>query len=162
MVPAAGPASGPGAFQGPVAWAPPEQRNQPGFNSFSPQPEPTTEPPAPHVRNGRVLAAVLAAAVLLLVVPLGIVWLLTGGEDSTFDPAVGACVKQEGSSGAVTAKCGDQGAFKVVSKVDSPTKCADQTQPYIDVKASGGDKRVLCLGPASSAATPGPATTSGG
>ena len=118
---------------------PPQTEREPGERS-----EP--DAPAPQVRNGRVLAAVLAAALLLLVVPLGIVWLVTRPGDDAFNPNVGECVKQSGS-GAVVAACSEQGAFSVAAKVDNQDQCADKTQPHIVVTGSGGKKQVLCLVP---------------
>ncbi|MEK8108759.1 hypothetical protein NKG94_35305 [Micromonospora sp. M12] len=76
------------------------------------------------MRNGRVLAAVLIAAVLILAVPLGLLLLLgkVGGDDSpAFNPAVGTCVKRSGEGGASAADCGESGAFTIVSKVDART-----------------------------------------
>ncbi|MEV4662415.1 hypothetical protein AB0J85_10715 [Micromonospora echinofusca] len=157
--PTAAPTSG-GAF--PAAFPPPPQ--QPGpwdqggpeqeqnrFDSFKPIAEPKAEPaPTPKVRNGRVLAAVLVAAVLILAVPLGLLMLLgkVGGDDPApaFDPAVGSCVKKSGES-AAAAQCGEAGAFTVVSKVDAKDKCADPTQPHVELQG-GGTNRVLCLKPA--------------
>ncbi|MEU4776296.1 hypothetical protein, partial [Micromonospora sp. NPDC023633] len=149
-----------GAF--PPAFPPPPQQSGPSwdqggseqdqsrFDSFKPIAEPKTEAPTPKVRNGRVLAAVLVAAVLILAVPLGLLMLLgkVGGEDKAppFDPAVGSCVKKSGES-AAAAQCGEAGAFTVVSKVDAKDKCADPTQPHIVLKG-GGANRVLCLKPA--------------
>jgi hypothetical protein len=103
------------------------------------------EQPVPQVRNGRVLLAVLCAAVLLLVVPLGIVWLATRSSGPSFE--VGSCVRRSGSE-AVAAECDESGAFTVVSKVDSQDKCTDPPgQPYV-VIADGGKESVLCLRPA--------------
>ncbi|WDZ86116.1 LppU/SCO3897 family protein [Micromonospora cathayae] len=122
------------------------------FDAFKPDAAEAkpAEPPAPKVRNGRVLMAVLTAAVLILVVPLGLLMLLgkIGGSDNppAFSPAVGSCVKQSGN-GAVAAGCGDQGAFKVVSRVDNQSKCADPAQPHVVLPGNGAD-RVLCLAPA--------------
>lgn len=137
----------------PEAWGQDEESEQAGrFDSFKPEAEPKAEPPTPKVRNGRVLLAVLTAAVLLLVVPLGALWLLGkfGGDDApAFDPAVSSCVKQSGNS-AVPANCGDPGTFSVVSKVDAREKCADKSQPYVVLPGSG-PTRVLCLKPAAAA-----------
>ncbi|WBB78221.1 hypothetical protein O7606_18510 [Micromonospora sp. WMMD882] len=128
------------------------EANQGRFDAFKPEaetPKPA-EPPTPKVRNGRVLAAVLTAAVLILVVPLGLLMLLgkIGGSDAppAFNPAVGSCVKQSGA-GAVAAGCGDEGAFKVVSRVDAKEKCADQAQPHVVLPGDAAN-RVLCLAPA--------------
>jgi hypothetical protein len=103
------------------------------------------EQPAPQIRNGRVLLAVLCAAVLLLVVPLGIVWLLTRSSGPSFD--VGSCVRRSGSE-AVAAQCSDSDAYTVVAKVDNQTKCTDPPgQPYV-VVSDGSKNNVLCLRPA--------------
>ncbi|MFG1886565.1 hypothetical protein ACGFIR_01670, partial [Micromonospora sp. NPDC049051] len=156
--PAAEPAPG-GGF--PPAFPPPQQpgsswdqggtdQDQGRFDSFKPIAEPKAEPPTPKVRNGRVLAAVLVAAILILAVPLGLLMLLgkVGGDDPApaFDPAVGSCVKKSGEN-AAAAECGEAGAFTVVSKVDAKDKCADPSQPYV-VLQGGGANRVLCLKPA--------------
>ena len=120
------------------------------FDSFKPEAaeEKKPEPPAPKVRNGRVLAAVLVAAVLILAVPLGLLMLLGKvGADETpaFDPAVGSCVKRSGDS-AAAATCGEAGSFTVVSKVATKEKCADPAQPYISLPGDVQNK-VLCLKP---------------
>ncbi|GAB3055360.1 LppU/SCO3897 family protein [Micromonospora schwarzwaldensis] len=161
-VPGQGPAGEPGGFppafppppqQGPPAWSPDgpaDDSDQGRFDAFKPDAEPKTEAPAPKVRNGRVLALVLIAAVLILAVPLGLLTLLgkIGGDDkpAAFDPAVGSCIKQSGAT-AAAADCGEQGAFTVVSKVDNKDKCADLSQPTV-VLQGGGTNRVLCLKPA--------------
>lgn len=108
--------------------------------------DPAAELPAPQVRNVRVLLLVLAAAVLLLTVPLGTLWLLGRTGDPPFNPAVGSCVKQQGG-GAVAAACGDAGAYTVVSKVNDPATCADPKQPHVVLPDVEGDN-VLCLRPA--------------
>ncbi|HEY3008713.1 MAG TPA: hypothetical protein VGJ63_11720 [Micromonosporaceae bacterium] len=100
----------------------------------------------PQVRSGRVLVAVIAAAVLLLALPLGIVWLVTRPNPS-FN--VGECVRQSGTA-AVEATCQEPGAYEIVSKVDTVEKCADRNQPYAVLTAKGGTEQVLCLRPAGS------------
>ncbi|WNM41820.1 hypothetical protein RMN56_10970 [Micromonospora halotolerans] len=147
------PAFPPPPQQGPPAWPQAGQggdADQGRFEAFKPEAEPKTEAPTPKVRNGRVLALVLIAAVLILAVPLGLLTLLgkIGGDDKPagFDPAVGSCVKQSNAT-AVAADCGEQGAFTVVSKVDSKDKCADPAQPQV-VLPGDGSNRVLCLKPA--------------
>ncbi|MGC4886068.1 LppU/SCO3897 family protein [Micromonospora sp. DT227] len=161
-VPGQGPGGEPGGFppafpppspQAPPAWSPEgpaDESDQGRFDAFKPDAEPKTEAPSPKVRNGRVLALVLIAAVLILAVPLGLLTLLgkIGGDDKPagFDPAVGSCIKQTGTT-AAPADCGEQGAFTVVSKVDNKDKCADLSQPTV-VLQGGGTNRVLCLKPA--------------
>ncbi|MFD0786331.1 hypothetical protein ACFQZ8_20730, partial [Micromonospora azadirachtae] len=157
------PQNGPDQQQSAPAWAQnePDQRSVPDwgqgapendqnrFDAFKPDEEPKTEAPPPKVRNGRVLAAVLTAAVLILAVPLGLLFLLgkVGGDQApAFDPAVGSCVKQAGE-GAVAADCGEANAFTVVSKVDDKDKCGDPSLPHV-VLQGDGPNRVLCLKPA--------------
>ncbi|MDI5941804.1 hypothetical protein QLR68_27480, partial [Micromonospora sp. DH15] len=137
--PPQGPQSGP-------AWgAEPEEQGR--FDAFKPEADAQkAEAPPPKVRNGRVLAAVLVAAVLILAVPLGLLMLLgkVGGDNAKpFDPAVGSCVKQSGES-ATSATCGEAGSFTIVSKVETKEKCADPGQPHVVLR---GDvpKKVLCL-----------------
>ncbi|MEU6203017.1 hypothetical protein ABZ814_05445 [Micromonospora musae] len=153
---------GPGQPGSVPAWGQnePEQQNwTPGaaeadqnrFDAFKPDAEPKSEPPPAKVRNGRVLAAVLTAAVLILAVPLGLLFLLgkVGGDQApSFDPAVGTCVKKSGET-AVAADCGEAEAFTVVSKVDTNDKCGDPTLPHV-VLQGDGPNRVLCLKPAAS------------
>lgn len=159
-VPGQGPGEpGPGGFppalppppqQAPPAWQPgpagdPEQGR---FEAFKPEAEPATEAPVPKVRNGRVLALVLVAAVLILAVPLGALALLgkLGGDHKPqpFNPAVGSCIKQSGAT-AAAAGCGEPGAFTVVSRADSKDKCPDKTQPSVTLKNKANP--VLCLKP---------------
>lgn len=131
-----------------LPWADPQDRQQRRLDGFRPGADqaPPTEAPPPQVRNLRVLVMVLAAAVLLLAVPLGTLWVLGMGGDRGFDPAVGSCVKQDGA-GAVAAGCGDTGAYRVVSKADDPGKC-DAKQPHI-ILQNAEEPNVLCLRPAS-------------
>ncbi|HEX6967596.1 MAG TPA: hypothetical protein VF174_02030 [Micromonosporaceae bacterium] len=134
------------------AWGPPPADDQERFNAFAAQQatEPATEEeaPPPQVRNGRVLLAVLGAAIAILAIPLGTLYLLgmIGSSSEAFNPAVGACVKQSGDS-AAPADCAEPGAYSVVSKVDDVTKCADPNQPYIAVPLNGKEQ-ILCLQPA--------------
>jgi hypothetical protein len=142
-----------GPEQGGTSWG--DDPEQSRFEAFKPEAaEPKTEAPAPtpKIRNGRVLAAVLVAAVLILAVPLGLLLLLgkigSNGDDKAvgFNPAVGSCVKQSGGT-ATAATCGETGSFTVVSRVDNKDKCADPAQPHVVLPGSGAD-RVLCLKPA--------------
>jgi hypothetical protein len=137
----------------PPAWpqqGAPGESEQGRFDQFKPEAEPKTEAPAPKVRNGKVLALVLIAAVLILAVPLGLLTLLgkVGGDKkpAAFDPPVGSCVKQSGET-AVAVDCAEQGAFTVVSKVDAKEKCADPAQPQVMLQGDMPNK-ILCLKPA--------------
>lgn len=118
--------------------------DQSRFDAFQPIAEPAADAPVPKVRNGRVLAAVLVAAVLILAIPLGLLMLLgkIGGNDSaqSFNPAVGSCVKQSGNTGEAV-DCGDAEAHTVVSRVNSEEECPG---PKLILSGSGND-RVLCL-----------------
>ncbi|AEB42129.1 hypothetical protein [Micromonospora maris] len=116
------------------------------FDAFKPVAEPAADAPPPKVRNGRVLAAVLVAAVLILAIPLGLLLLLGkfgGSDDNAFDPAVGSCVKRSGDS-AVEAVCGEPESFSVVSKVESKDKCPDPALPYVELRGDVANP-VLCL-----------------
>jgi hypothetical protein len=156
ITPAVAQTSGPPHPGGPGQWGAPSGPGDPDqgrFDAFKPEPTPAapekTEQPVPQVRNVRVLAAVLTAAVLLLVIPLGIVWLVTKGDgEKAFSPEVGTCVKQSGSQ-ATPANCGDPGAFTVVGKVPTPDKCTDPQQPHVVVTNAEGRNEVLCLKPSS-------------
>ena len=138
----------------PAPWAPPQQDEQERFNAFRPESDaeqstPPADAPAPQVRNVWVLLAVLIAAILILAVPLGTLYLLgkIGDEPAAFNPSVGECVKQSGDS-ATTVDCGDPDAYTVVSKVDDKSKCDDPTQPHVAVQGSDGKQQILCLRPA--------------
>ncbi|GAA2512487.1 hypothetical protein GCM10010201_04760 [Pilimelia columellifera subsp. columellifera] len=93
----------------------------------------------PQVRNGRVLLAVLGAAILLLVVPFAATWALAPADRYGVD----ACVRQQGGD-AVPVSCGEPGAFKIVSRVGSQSNCPDPGQPSAELR----NKAVLCLKPA--------------
>ncbi|BEL03939.1 hypothetical protein Q0Z83_021300 [Actinoplanes sichuanensis] len=57
---------------------------------------------------------------------------------------VGDCIRRAGDQ-AVEASCTDEGAFKVVSIVDSKDQCTDPVQPYLIDHTESGQDRVLCL-----------------
>ena len=148
--PQPGPAR-PGPGPATAAWAMPDDGDQGRFDAFRPEADPAPKPdgdtptPPAKERNGRVLLMVLGAAIALVVLPLLVVQLLTGGNGGSFNPAVGQCVKQSGDT-AVDAECSEQDAFVVVSKVDDAAKCPDKGQPM--VKVSGGrETNILCLRP---------------
>lgn len=143
----AGP-TGPGRPAG-QPWSPNAESAPERFSNVTPEPKQETkdEAPTPQVRNVWVLAAVLAVAVLLLVIPLGAVWLFSASDKApAFNPAVGECVKQAGAN-AEKATCGDPGSFKVTAKAPSPDQCSDPKQPHIVVSVDGKEQ-VLCLQPA--------------
>ncbi|MDG4762930.1 hypothetical protein O7632_02190 [Solwaraspora sp. WMMD406] len=130
-------------------WAPDEQE-QNRFDAFRPDAPAPAEAeakpePTPQVRNGRVLLAVLGAAVLLVAIPLSLVWLITRppGEPA-FNPAVGECVKQSGNT-AQPADCAEPNAFEVIAKVQQVDQCADPAAPHIEMPGESGREQVLCL-----------------
>lgn len=128
-------------------WAP-QDGEQSRFDAFKPvaeAAEASNPEPAAQVRNGRVLAAVLGAAVLLLVVPLSLVWLITRPSDgAAFNPEIGQCVKQSDTT-AEPAGCGEPNAYRVTAKVDDPAQCDDPNAPHIRMPAGQGKEQVLCL-----------------
>lgn len=146
--PATSEAAGPAT----AIWSAPDDEEQKRFNAFrsegdeKPAEETSASEPTPQVRNGRVFLAVLTVAVLLLVVPLGIVWLVTQ-PGNTFNPKVGDCVKQSGNQ-ALAADCSEPGAYTIVSRVDNKDKCPDPNQPHV-MMPGGGAEKVLCLKAAS-------------
>ncbi len=78
---------------------------------------------------------------------LGITWLIArGSDDGAFSVSTGDCVKQE-SGKAVTAKCGDAGAFVVTSIVNNKDQCPDRNQPYVVNTTSDNKSQILCLKP---------------
>ena len=100
------------------------------------------KPETPHVRMLPVLLGVILGAGLLVGLTFGITWLIARGSDSGgFSVGVGDCVKQNGTT-AVTAKCGDAGAFEVTAVVDKKEKCTDPAQPYV---LMDNKTKVLCL-----------------
>lgn len=132
---------------------PPSPAEQERFNAFQPEAAPSadteSENPPPQVRNGRVLLAVLTAAVLILAIPLGLLWLLGMiDRQPDFNPAIGACVKQADDS-AVETSCDDPDAYRIVAKVDDEAECGN---PHISL-TSGGKQQFLCLQPAGPSST---------
>ena len=105
------------------------------------------KPETPSVRMVPVLLSVVLAAVLVVGIAMGLVWLIAPS-DSGFDVSAGDCVKRDGDR-AVTATCGQVGAFEVVSKVDTKEQCPDPGQPYVINPTSDGRTQVLCLKPSS-------------
>ena len=141
-----------------ASWpAAPSDGDQNRFDAFRPDAEPAAAPastddkpdPPPKERNGRMLATVLGAAVLLLVIPLAVVYLFTRSSGDGFNPAVGECVRQSGDT-AVAATCSEPDAFEVVSRVDNATQCPDKDQPIVEVSGGRSDN-VLCLVPKAAA-----------
>jgi hypothetical protein len=108
------------------------------------EPDAGGEPPRKS-RRGLVIGLAIAGVVIIALAAIAVVVSMSGNKSS--DYAVGSCVKQSGDK-AASVSCSDSGAYSVVSKTDSPTKCADQTQPYVVLQRSGSADEVLCLKPA--------------
>ncbi len=132
------------------SWPGPAENGEQGrFDAFKPEITPApdvdkAEPP--HVSKLPVLVGIILVSALLLGGALGIVWLLARPSGNGFAVDVGQCVKPDGDK-AVTATCGDAGAFEVVSKVDTKEQCADPRLPYVLNPAGNGRSQVLCLKP---------------
>jgi hypothetical protein len=121
------------------------------FDQFKPDAEADAAAAAkaaetPHVRMVPVLLSVIIGATLLVGLAVGIPWLISGGNDTSFSVNTGDCVKKAGAE-AVKAGCGDPGSFEVVSIVTAKEQCADPGQPYVLNPASDGKTQVLCLKP---------------
>jgi hypothetical protein len=132
------------------SWPGPAENGEQGrFDAFKPEITPTpdvdkSEPP--NISKLPVLLGIILVSALLLGGALGIVWLLARPSSTGFDVSVGECVKRNGDK-AVTATCGDAGAYEVVSKVDTKEQCADPKLPYVLNPAGNGRSQVLCLKP---------------
>jgi hypothetical protein len=70
--------------------------------------------------------------------------LATQGSDAF---AVGACVKQSGANATVV-DCGQSGAYRITSIVDTENGCPDPSQPSL-VLTTAGSRKYACLSPAS-------------
>jgi collagen type III alpha len=101
--------------------------------------------PARKSRRGLIIGLAVAAVVIVALAAVAVVAAMSGNKGG--DYAVGSCVKQSGDK-ATSVACSENGAYSVVNKVDSPSKCADQTQPYVVLQRSGVADEVLCLKPA--------------
>jgi hypothetical protein len=139
----------PGASEPPGRPGAPEHTEQGRFEAFKPDAPAATQEKTetPSVRMVPVLLSVVLGAALLVGIAMGLVWLIAPS-DPRFDVNAGDCVKRDGDK-AVTATCGDPGAFQVLSKVDSKEQCPDPGQPYVLNPTSDGRTQVLCLKPSS-------------
>jgi hypothetical protein len=133
-----------------ASWPNPvEHTDQGRFDAFKAEATAATPEKAetPSVRMMPVLLSVVLAAVLVVGLAMGLVWLIAPSH-SGIDVKVGDCVKRDGDK-AVTATCGDPGAFQVLSTVDTKEQCPDPGQPYVLNPTSDGRTQVLCLKPTS-------------
>jgi hypothetical protein len=139
----AGPGPGPGLAQGQGLDL--GQGLGPGPASSDVATEPAAPAPHPPKSRGLVIALIIAGVVALLAIAGTGFWLALDSAGNTF--AVDSCVKQDGGA-AVETNCSDQGAFRVVTKVDSQESCPDPNQPFVVLQRKGADDEVLCLRPA--------------
>jgi hypothetical protein len=145
---------GPGQFGGgqPGQYGPPGGPGQygpdPAISRFGPnapdEPGADGQPPRKN-RRALIIGLAVAAVVIVALAAVAVVAAMSGNKNGGY--AVGSCVKQSGDK-ATSVACSDSGAYSVVNKVDSPAKCADQTQPYVVLQRSGVADEVLCLKPA--------------
>jgi hypothetical protein len=110
----------------------------------SDEPDADGQPPRKS-RRSLIIGLAVAGVVLVALAAVAIVVAMSGGSKN--DYPLGSCVKQSGDKAASVA-CTDATAYSIVNKVDAPTKCADQTQPYVVLQRSGVADEVLCLKPA--------------
>jgi hypothetical protein len=104
-------------------------------------------PPAEKSRRGLVIGIVVAAVVVVILGAVGAYLAFSGGGGGSSNYSVGSCVKHSGDQ-ATSVDCSASDAYKITSTVDSPTKCPDQSQPYVILQRSGAADQVLCLKPA--------------
>lgn len=107
--------------------------------------DPAIEAP-PKSRRGLIIGIVVAAVVVLALAGGGIFMFLNKtSTNASF--AVNSCVKKSDDK-AVAVACTENGAYQIVSKVDTIDKCPDKGQPYVVLSESGKSDQVLCLKPA--------------
>jgi hypothetical protein len=145
------PVGGPGQYGGNQAG----QYGAPGQYGSAPDPamarfrpgsgdEPGDGQPEAKNRRGLIIGLAIAGVVIVALIAVAVVASMSG--DKSGDYAVGKCVKQSGDT-ATSVACSESGAYSIVNKVDSASKC-DQSQPYVLLQRSGVADQVLCLKPA--------------
>jgi hypothetical protein len=102
-------------------------------------------PPPGKRRRGLIIGVVVAAVMLIALAAVGVTYFMSSNSNTSF--AVGSCVQKSGDK-AVGAACSVNGAYQILSKVDSPTKCPDPAQPFVILQEKGKPDQVLCLKPA--------------
>jgi hypothetical protein len=103
--------------------------------------EPETPATPPKSRRGLIIGVAIASVAVLVLAALGVTWAMSGGSN---DFAVDSCVKKSGKNAVETA-CSGPDVYKIVSRVDSETKCPDQSQPHVTLLENGKPDQVLCL-----------------
>jgi hypothetical protein len=109
--------------------------------------DPTADAPPAKSKRGLIIGIVIAAVVVLALVGGGIFWVMSKNSNTATDFAINTCVKKSDSK-AVSVACSTDGAFQIVSKVETVDKCPDKNQPYVVLQETGKPDQVLCLKPA--------------
>jgi flagellar basal body-associated protein FliL len=103
--------------------------------------------PSAKSKRGLIIGIVVAAMVVLALAGAGVTWLLSKSGGSASDFAVNSCVKKSDAE-AVSVSCSTDGAYQIVSKVETVDKCPDRNQPFVVLRETGKPDQVLCLKPA--------------
>lgn len=133
----------PGSSYGSGSYAGPEPSR---FASLRYDDPPVDGAPAKSKR-GLIIGIVVAAVLLLALVAGGVTWFLSRSSSGADDFAVNSCVKKSDTK-AVSVSCSTDGAYQIVSKVETVDKCPDRNQPYVVLQEPGKSDQVLCLKPA--------------
>src|SRR5436305_607484 len=96
-------------------------------------------------RRGLIIGVAVGVIVVLALGAVGVFYVLSAGSSNSF--AVNSCVRKARDK-AESVSCSTAGSFRVVSKVNTPTQCPDQGQPYVVLQQKGKSDQVLCLKPA--------------
>jgi hypothetical protein len=94
-----------------------------------------------------LIVALIVTAILVVVAVGGYVGISLKRGDT--DYSVGKCVQQNGSKATVV-DCSVDGAYRIVSTVDTEDGCTDAKQPSLAVTDPAGSTTYRCLVPATS------------
>ena len=103
---------------------------------------------APQRRPRRGLIIALIVTAILVVVAVGAYVGISLKRGAT-DYSVGKCVQQSGTQPTVV-DCSVEGAYRIVSTVNSENECPDPKQPWLAVNEPAGSTTYRCLAPAAS------------
>jgi hypothetical protein len=130
--------------EGGPQFAPPQRSGAWPEPQAPPDPQATGETDRSGPRTGVIVTAVLGSAAALVLLTLGVAaglsWLSQPSADGGYQ--VGECVVRDGAE-AKASGCDADGAYEIVSQVDSRDECPDQTQPTIEI--SGDSPKFYCL-----------------
>ena len=133
----------PGSSHGSAPYAGPEQSRFANLRYD----DPAVDGAPTKSKRGLVIGVVVAAVLVLALVAGGVTWFLSRSSSSAGDFAVNSCVKKSDTK-AVDVSCSTDGAYQIVSKVETVDKCPDRNQPYVVLQEPGKSDQVLCLKPA--------------